>query len=91
VAGVQPPTAGERLGPRALSIAATEDLLLSATPGVLACLVWARLRKDPRFRQAARHSALYALIMIPLTVTIFSGPTLQFSTFYLWLLAWFAW
>ena len=54
-------------------------------------LVWARLRKDPRFRQAARHSALQALIMIPLTVTIFSGPTLHFSTFYLWLLAWFAW
>lgn len=54
-------------------------------------LVWARLRKDARFRAAAVHSLLQGVVMVPLMVAVFSGPLVHFSVFHLWLLAWFFW
>jgi len=54
-------------------------------------LVWARLRRDLRFRAAARHSLIQAVIMLPLLVATLSGPIEHASLFYVWLLAVLSW
>jgi hypothetical protein len=51
-------------------------------------LVWARLRKDPRFKSASRHTLVQAIVMVPLVVVLFIATA---YIFYFWLLVWLSW
>lgn len=51
-------------------------------------LVWARLRKDPRFKSASRHTLVQAIVMVPLVVLLFIATA---HTLYFWLVVWLSW